>query len=261
MKYALLGGAVVFWALLALSASLWFSPTLAELLCVTSYGLTCVMGLVNAAGFARHDRLRWAWLCFGLGYLFGFATSVSFGTRPEPETMSAMAVTLWNVAVLLLNVFLVASEAWFARMWSDTGLAPPGRLGATLGFLALALLVDGQAALTDLTLLGHGDIRALADFVSLVTDIASIGLVGPIFATVIALRGGLLVRPWIFLFLSSFCWLLDDATVLLPHSAAPAADLFTRVLAVQFAFAAALAQRLVRRDLSAALRDGLPPEA
>ena len=143
-------------------------------------------------------------------------------------------------------------------IWSDTGLAPPGRLGATIVFLALALLFDGKAALTDLRALGHGNVRALSDFISLVTDITSIGLVGPIFATVIALRGGLLVRPWIFLFLSSFCWLLDDATVLLPHHAA-AADLFTRVLAVQFAFAAAMAQRLVRRDLSAALARDLPP--
>jgi hypothetical protein len=252
MKYALLGAAVIVYALVALVASLGLSPALGEFLCVASYGLACAMGLVNAASFGRHDRLRWAWLCFGLGYLFGFATSVAFGTRPDPETMSATAVTLWNVAVLLLNVFLVASEAWFARMWSDTGLAPPGRLGATLGFLALALLVDGKAALTDLTALGHGNVRALSDLVSLVTDITSIGLVGPIFATVIALRGGLLVRPWIFLFLSSFAWLLDDATVLLPHHAA-AADLFSRSLAVQLAFAAALAQWLVRRDLGAAL--------
>jgi hypothetical protein len=179
--------------------------------------------------------------------------------RPDPETMSPTAVTTWNVLVLLLNVFLVAAEAWFARIWSDTGLAPPGRLGATLGFLALALLVDGKAVLTDLTLLGHGDVRALSDLISLVTDIVSIGLVGPIFATVIALRGGLLVRPWIFLFLSSLAWLMDDATVLLPSHLAPTGDLFARVLAVQLAFAAALAQRLVRRDLGAALAKELPP--
>ena len=259
MKYALLGGGVVACALLTLLASLTFSPPLAEFLCVSSYGLASAMGLLNAASYARHDRLRWAWLCFGLGYLFGFCSAVAFGTRPEAETMSTLAVTLWNICVLLLNVFLVASEAWFARMWSDTGLAPPGRLGATLGFLALALVFDGKAALTDLTQLSHGHIRALSDFISLVTDITSIGLVGPIFATVIALRGGLLVRPWIFLFLSSFAWLLDDATVLLPHHAA-AADLFARVLAVQLAFAAAMAQRMVRADLSAQLARDLPSD-
>ncbi|HEX4462730.1 MAG TPA: hypothetical protein VIA18_32365 [Polyangia bacterium] len=258
MKYALLGGSVVACALLALLASLTFSPPLAEFLCAASYGLASVMGLLNAANYGRHDRLRWAWLCFGLGYLFGFASAVAFGTRPDAERMTTLAVTLWNLCVLFLNVFLVASEAWFARMWSNTGLAPPGRLGATIVFLALALLFDGKAALHDIGLLAHGNVRALSDLTSLTTDIISIGLVGPIFATVIALRGGLLVRPWIFLFLSSFAWLLDDATVLLPHHAA-AADLFTRVLAVQFAFAAAMAQRLVRADLSAAMAKDLPP--
>jgi hypothetical protein len=259
MKYALLGGGVVACALLALLASLTFSPPLAAFLCTASYGLAGAIGLLNAASYARHDRLRWAWLCFGLGYLCGFASAVAFGTRPDAERMTTLAVTVWSLCILFLNVFLVASEAWFARMWSNTGLAPPGRLGATLGFLTLALLFDGKAALHDIALLVHGDVRAISDLISLTTDIISIGLVGPIFATVIALRGGLLVRPWIFLFLSSFVWLLDDATVLLPHHAADA-DLFARVLAVQLAFAAALAQRLVRADLSAAMAKDLPPQ-
>jgi hypothetical protein len=86
-------------------------------------------------------------------------------------------------------------------------------------------------------------------------DIVSITLIGPIFATMIALRGGVLARPWIFLFASVLFWLLNNLPPLLPANVANIYDGIVRPAAITFAAAAAIAQLWVKRDLRAQLPD------
>lgn len=254
MKYALLTLLTVVYAALTLAAHLWMAPGVSLTMLHISYGAAGVMALINAAGYARNDRLFAAWLCFGIGYSIGLAITILGNGRIDPTHLTTFDLLLWNVGMLLFNIILLGGEFMFARIWSNSGLTPPGRLGATLGFLTLGLLLDAHAAYQDFALVIGGDMRAFGELVSVVTDIASIGLLGPIVTTAIALRGGLIVRPWLFLFASSFVWLLDDATILWGDRGHQA-DFALRVLASGLAFAAALAQRMSRKDLRATLPD------
>jgi hypothetical protein len=82
-----------------------------------------------------------------------------------------------------------------------------------------------------------------------VSDIASIALIGPLFATAVAMRGGLLVWPWALQFASCLAWLLDNATIFLPGRWAERTDLFCRLLGTGYACVAAVAQRRVTASL------------
>jgi hypothetical protein len=86
-------------------------------------------------------------------------------------------------------------------------------------------------------------------------DVISIALVGPIFATAIALRGGVLMRPWAFLFAAAIAWIIDDLTPLMPQALARDLDIFARPLAVMLDAAAALAQFWVKREIAGDFRE------
>jgi hypothetical protein len=76
---------------------------------------------------------------------------------------------------------------------------------------------------------------------------------GPIFATAIALRGGVLMRPWLFLFAGTFFWLIDDFVILLPRPLALDLDIVVRPMAVLLGGAAALVQLWIKREVSSGL--------
>src|SRR5262249_30849610 len=158
--------------------------------------------------YARSDRLRWAWVTFGAGYLIAFAGKLFIGDSAGWRTMTPGQATAWAISIFLLNVTSVAALVLFARVWNRTGIAPPWRPWATLGFTVLGLAIDGptllQSAREMVTLHPH----AFGVFSSVAGDVIGIALVGPIFATAIALRGGVLMRPWLFLFGSSLCWIV-----------------------------------------------------
>lgn len=257
MKYRLLAAAPFVYAAAVALAAEWLPAPVWRAGFAASYGLAAVASLATALLFGRGDRLRWAWLFLGLSYAIGFASRVAIGADTGTAVMSPWLGTVWSALTIGLNVAGLAGEVALARVWSGTGLAPAWRWHVTLVMLALGLLVDGKAVLDTGQAMLHGDRQSIGLLVSTVCDIASIALVGPIFATMLALRGGLLVYPWAFLFACSLAWLLDDATVLLSGKLFARADLICRLVATQFGVAAALAQRWVTASLAAVdVRDG-----
>jgi hypothetical protein len=211
---------------------------------------TASAGCVAAAlRFGRRDRLRWAWLLMGLSYGIGFGCRLAIGGDTGVPQMSPLVGALWSFLMLLMNVAGVASLVVFARVWSGTGLAPAWRVRSTVLLLALGLFVDGRAALDAVVAAAHGDRQSLGLFISAVSDIASIALIGPVLATALAMRGGLLAWPWALQLVCCFFWLVDDATVFLPGRWEARGDLVCRMLGTQYGLAAALAQRWVAASL------------
>jgi hypothetical protein len=155
----------------------------------------------------------------------------------------------WSATVVLLNLGSVVALALFARAWSGTGLSPPWRTRATLAFLAVALLLDGPTLKLTVQAMWTLHPAAFGWFASVSSNIAAVALVGPIFATAIALRGGLLMRPWLFLFAGAVCWIAVDLLPLMPASIGAGYDIGMRCLAVLFGGAAAIAQLMVKHEV------------
>jgi hypothetical protein len=115
--------------------------------------------------------------------------------------------------------------------------------------IAVALMAGGYRIYTSGQHLMHGQLTALVDFVSTVSDILSFALIAPFLLTAIALRGGTLSWIWTLMTASLMCWLLFDATdVYGPFALSPAkvkagCECF-RLLACTLGMSAGLAQRL-----------------
>jgi hypothetical protein len=254
MKYWLLVAACVASAL-GLLAAAHLAPGVARLGLFACYGLTGVAALVTAFSYTPRDRLRWAWLAFGAGYVAAFASKVFIGDGFAVTQMSPARVVAWSIVVILFNIALVAAFALFARVWTGTGMGPPWLRRATVIFLVIALAVDAESLLTGGRAMLAGQPWAFGFVASVAGDITVITLVGPIFATAIALRGGLMMRPWLFLFVASACWIGVDVLAVLPLEIRRDPDMVLRPLAVLFGGAAAVAQLLVKRDVRADLGD------
>jgi hypothetical protein len=238
--------AVVTLAAESLPAWLWHGAFAA------SYLAASAGSLAAARRFGRHDRLHWAWMLMSAAYAIGFVTRLVIGGDTGVPEMSPLVGTLWSLLTLGMNALGVASLVLFARVWTGTGLAPEWRIHVTVLMLALGLLVDAHAALEAARAAAHGDRQALGLLVSVVSDIISVALIGPVLATAVAMRGGLLVWPWLLQFLSCTAWLVDNATVFLPGSWEQRGDLFCRLLGTGFGCTAALAQRQVTASLDEA---------
>jgi hypothetical protein len=214
-----------------------------------AYALAAVESGRAARLFARGERLHWAWLLMCVAYAIGFVGRLVVGGDTGVPTMSPLVGTVWSAITILLNLAGVAALVMFSRVWAGTGLEPRWRIHVTLLMLALGCAVDGRACWTAAVALVGGDRQSLGLLVSSVSDIGGIALIGPVFATALALRGGLLVWPWALQFASSLFWLVDDATVFLPGRWSARVDLWCRMIAVLLAFSAARAQRWVRESL------------
>jgi hypothetical protein len=255
MKYWLLAAACVAYALVLLVVTQ-LSPSLARSGLVATYGLSGLAGIATAFSFAPRDRLRWAWLSFGAGYSIAFASKIFVGDGTALAQMSTVRVILWSVTVFLLNLGSVTAFVLFARAWSGTGMAPAWQRRATLVFLAVALLIDTQSLLHAGQAILAGQPSGFGLFASVTGDIVALTLVGPIFTTAVALRGGLLSRPWLFLFAAAVCWMFEDIVPILPNNELVRdLDIMMRSMAVLLGGAAAVAQLMVRRDVRLSLRE------
>ena len=255
MKYWLLVAVCVASAF-GLLAAAHLAPDLVHVGLFACYGLTGVAALITAFSYTPRDRLRWAWLAFGAGYTVAFASKIFVGDGFNVAVMSPARVAVWSSFVIVFNAALVTAFVVFARVWVGTGMAPPWLRRATIVFLLIALAVDSKSLLTGGRNMLAGQPWAFGFVASVASDIIVITLVGPIFATAIALRGGILMRPWLFLFVASVCWLVVDVLAVLPLEVRRDPDMVLRPLAVLFGGAAAVAQLLVKRDVRASLGDG-----
>lgn len=252
MKFPLLIAGCIAFALFELT-TLHLAPSVARAGLFGAYALTGIIAVTTALIYTSRDRLRWAWLTFGAAYLIAFAGKVFIGDGTQLATMTDLQRALWSACVILLNGGQVVALALFARVWSGTGLSPEWRGRATLGFLAVAIVLVGPQLYTNVRLLASGNPAAYGILVSAAGDLAAIALVGPIFATMIALRGGIVARPWLLLFAGCVCWLINDAIGPLPPAIGRNIDMIVRPLAVLFGGAAALTQRWVKQEVAADL--------
>jgi hypothetical protein len=259
MKFPLLVAGCVAYAL-AMLVAFHVAPHVAKVGLFAAYGLTSLAALVTGLAYTSRDRLRWAWLSFGGGYLVAFVGKLVIGDGSALATFSPMRRAAWSATVVLLNVGSVVALALFARVWSGTGLSPRWRLRATLLFLAVALFFNVPNFRNNAQLLMTGDPAAYGILASAIGDLIAISLVGPIFATMLQLRGGILMRPWLLLFLACTAWVCIDAIGALPVGLARNVDIVVRPLAILFGGAAAIAQLWIKRELTSGL-DGAQPSA
>ncbi len=252
MKYWLIVAACVAYAL-GLLAAAHLAPELARGGLFACYGLAGAAGLVTAFSYTARDRLRWAWMAFGAGYLIAFTSKFFMPDGLAVLQMSRAQAVAWSVMVVLFNASMVTAFAMFARAWSGTGMAPPWRGRATVVFLIIALAVDAKSLLNGGRAMLAGQPWAAGYIASAAGDIAAVTLVGPVFATAIALRGGILMRPWLFLFLACAFWLSVDVIAVLPAELRRDPDIVLRALAILLGAGAAMAQVAVKRDVRASL--------
>jgi hypothetical protein len=255
MKYWLLALGCVVYGLVLLALYHLASPATARLGLYAGYALAAAAAVATGLSYAPRDRLRWAWLAFGTGYFIAFLSKVFVADSTTVAGASTGRAIVWATMIFLLNCGSVTALVLFSRVWTGTGLAPPWRGRATLAFLALALIIGGQNLYANARAMLSLNPQAFGFFSSSAGDVIGIALIGPIFATAIALRGGLLMRPWLFLFCAAMCWIVDDALAILPQDLAFNIDIVVRTLAVLLGGAAALAQLLVKREVAAGLGD------
>jgi hypothetical protein len=252
VRYWLLGAACVLYGVMV-ALLRHFDPPAARIALFAAYLLAALTGLVTAMSYRARDRLRWAWLAIAAGYAVAFVSKTVLGDNADILRAGTARQATWSLSIVLFNAGIVAGLSLFARVWSGTGMAPPWRLRATLGFFVVAIAIgipNGRAAVA---LLHPVQPLAIGVAASVLGDIVSITLIGPIFATMVALRGGVLARPWIFLFASVLCWLVNNLPPLLPANVATIYDGIVRPAAITFAAAAAVAQLWVKRELRAEL--------
>jgi hypothetical protein len=234
----------------------------------TRHRVSLVTGLMTVAASsllciiaARHigvgDRLGMAWLSLGIGqgFLVALGTLLALGVD---VAHGPLAVRLLQPSLILgANVFHVLGLVQLARVWSGTGLEPPGRWLAFVVSIVVALAVAGPGAWHDLRTLPENGLAGLAPLFSDLGDIVSLIIIGPLAATAIALRGGALAWPWTLLTISSVVWLVCDASNHLGRLQAPvtASAIFVANL---YTVAAAWSQSIVVRK---AEREGARPTA
>jgi hypothetical protein len=253
VKYCLLALGCVAYGLALLALHHLASPATARAGLYAAYALAGAAAWTIAFSYERRDRLRWAWLSFGGGYLIAFVAKLFIADSSTLAGASPARALVWTVSVVLLNGALVTALVLFSNVWRGTGLAPPWRHWAMLAFLALGLIIGGQDLYVEAQAMLTLQPQAFGFFAAAVGDVIAIALVGPIFATALALRGGLLMRPWLFLFAGSMCWILDDAVRVLPPELGGSIDLVLRAMAVLLGGAAAAAQLVVKREVQAGL--------
>src|SRR5689334_1052834 len=147
MKYWLLVAACLASAL-ALLVTTHLAPGVARLGLFACYGVTGLAGVITAFSYTTRDRLRWAWLAFGLGYVVAFAGKIFIGDGFDILHMAFGRVVAWSVLVTVFNAAGVTAFVLFARQWSGTGVVPPWRTRATVLFLVIALAIDFKSLLT-----------------------------------------------------------------------------------------------------------------
>lgn len=216
---------------------------------VAAFLLAALGSLAAARSFQTSDYLRIAWHTQAAGSLLLAVSSVLRGLEPA-DTMLLARTPL----VFMANVMTVIGAVIFARAHRVAGLELPWTRQARVTFFAaitaVALLAAGPSIGVLVKPALRGDMTSWMQIFSAIGDFVFLVLIAPIFMTAVALRGGLLTWPWVFLTASTAAWLLYDAqdSVLyfFPQLEALDRTIMTvplRVLACTLLFAASVAQR------------------
>jgi hypothetical protein len=209
-------------------------------------GLACVGPILAARTFEAGDYLRRAWLCFGLANAFLFASAAS---RFIPGTSPALAWARIG-AIFMSNLLTIIGSVLFARTAGKAGLALPGtalsRGGGYVLSVGVALAFGIPSVAPAFAHFSFAHLPSgLTPFFATAGDAVSLALIAPILMTALALRGGLIAWPWIFLTCAELAWLVFDlAIAVLPDEFDVPATCF-RMAAYGFTLAAGLARRRI----------------
>ncbi len=170
-----------------------------------------------------------------------------------------------GVLVTAGNAAAVASVIMFSRAWKLAGIELPGpkwiQWSVTAFASLLAIVIVGAGSIEIIPRLATGELIWLASLASIAGDLICLSLIAPLFLTALALRGGLFMRPWIFLTASMLAWLFYDAAYTAPLMGLnqKSADLFIaffRSLAHTLVFSAGMAQRSILGGLQRKQKSG-----
>ena len=249
MKFVLLALATVGLAALLTAApyatSDWYAAV--HITVGIAYALGACGALAGVLAFRRGDRMRLAWLGVGSGAFLGLV-KICIWTAPLHQTVrAAPGSTLLSILVVLtvmINVGSVWGLAIFVQSWRGTGLAPPWYGRAALAAFTIGAIIAGPSLVSDVRD-SLGGRLLLGAIVSDAADIISITLMGPLVATAVWMRGGLLVWPYSLLAADITSWLLYDTGWRFAPQYGNLTDTFFASLAVLFLGAAGLAHRWV----------------
>ncbi|MFP5245463.1 MAG: hypothetical protein ACLGH0_02125 [Thermoanaerobaculia bacterium] len=214
--------------------------------------ITAVAAFGTASRFSRGDRLLACWILIGAAYaLSGLRHGIRLlGLTVVPTLVLPNAIA--NAMVIGQNVFIALALLLFVLAWRRTGLAAPGSRAAQLGSIAagvlIAIVVGGYPLTKGMASIASNPVL----IISTLGDMIGIALIVPLAMPALAMRGGLLMHTWVYLAASEAAWLLYDiwwALELAPVNARTGSAILEaiRLVAIGFAFAAAVAQRRALR--------------
>jgi len=205
---------------------------------------TTAASLAAAHGFGRDDLLRKAWLANAGSFLANGILTFS----GDPVTVVSLLFVLQVVLVVATNVLAVLTIWTFGYAYRSAGIEFPGsarkRRASTLLALAVAAGLAGVPFVKACIEVARGELGSIIAAASSAGDIATFVVLVPIFFAVLALRGGLLVWTWSFLFASNALFLVYDVQVGYGGTANEWTDL-SLVAASALCVSAALAQRRI----------------
>jgi hypothetical protein len=207
-------------------------------------GAAAVGAFMAFASYRRGDYMRVAWASLALSF-------VAISLRDFLAMLGLLGTSFiaLNVPQIVSNAFGILAFAYFAFSFRVAGLeCPTPRWTRILIYVvcaAIGVTMAGTALARHIAALGRTDIGVIGAIASDLGDLAGLILIAPMLLTAVALRGGLLGRPWIMLTTAQVCWLVYD---LLAFADAIALREVARTLACAYSLTAGLAQRLVSED-------------
>jgi hypothetical protein len=223
--------------------------------CAAIYVAAAAGAVLAVGSFGPGEPMRPGWLSLSASYLVLVPVLLVLG--PKAEGLYAAPVRApWLLALgsIASGFLAVAAFLLLARSWSKSGLdasSPAGRLAAGAAAVAIAAALAGGDVRERLPGALQGDVVAAADVLTDLLDGAVFVVAVPVLRAALALGGGLVAWPWLFLTLSLVAWLGYDATTV--FAAAPSLDPrgvrvaqeVLRTLAASFACVAGVAQKWV----------------
>ncbi len=213
--------------------------------------------LVAVSRFGPGEYLRKAWMYFAVAPVaFLISDLLPFFTYLQPSWKDGVGLVQGLLAVSA-NLCGVVATVMFSQAWRVAGLILPGTkmiqwiiriLVAVLAFTATA---PGLVANFNRVLIGEDLANSLLAVASALGDTICLVLVAPLILTAIALRGGLLSRPWLFFSISFAGWFIFDFSLTLGPMFDWSPEVVTIIFGVAqslgsgFSFSAGMAQSLV----------------
>ncbi|MGC3997412.1 MAG: hypothetical protein QM767_07880 [Anaeromyxobacter sp.] len=208
-----------------------------------------------AATFGADDAQRPGWLLMGLSYLALLPARLLVGPNPS-GLFQADEPLLWLrvVSSVANSSLMLAAMLALARAWRQSGLDDPRpwlRWVTQLAGVALAVALMGPDLIrTQLPAVLDGDAAAWGNVITDVLDGLVLAVAVPVLRAAVALGGGLVAWPWLFLTTGLLGWICFDAIAasdglgLTPFDARTATEV-ARTWACLFTMAAGAAQRWI----------------